>query len=370
MDILQGKCKNGIYCKYNHNIIGKYIRKLEESMNLPIRTQTQKKEESGREKRATEETNTDDRGGRASNALQNKVDMTGIIVRPQLNKRKNSINRELSEHINKEKYDQRTNEEVGYANDDENDHCYFDGRESKMYVRKRGIVGYARRGPNIPATKTTEYTKNKIRSVEHSGSGNKRYYYHNIEQNENQEEKEIAGARSDKACKYLLRGKCRVGKLCRYNHNIMKEYSNKNLKNNDEQKVNKPCWYQKTGICKKGQQCNYNHEICQHNQMSRCKFGEKCHYIHIESATTSYHRQSINRNDANTNNHHTEENTNKNMNDNRIQQNNGNVKFCNMSLNDQYLQQVEMDRMIQKINYLDEKYNGKQGQQNACSKEL
>ena len=58
------------------------------------------------------------------------------------------------------------------------------------------------------------------------------------------------------------------------------------------------------------------------------------------------------------------------MNDNRIQQNNGNVKFCDMSLNDHYLQQVEMDRMIQKINYLDEKYNGKQGQQNECSKEL
>ena len=39
-------------------------------------------------------------------------------------------------------------------------------------------------------------------------------------------------------------------------------------------------------------------------------------------------------------------------------------------LNDQHRQQVEMDRMIQKINYLDEKYNGKQGKQNECSKEL
>ena len=122
--------------------------------------------------------NTDNRGGQAFNALQSNVDMTGIIGRPQLSIRKNPINTELSEHINKEKYERRMN-------------CYFDGRESKMYVRKRGKWGHAGGGPNIPATKTTEYTANKTRSIEHSGSGNKRYHYHNIEQNETREEKRL-----------------------------------------------------------------------------------------------------------------------------------------------------------------------------------
>ena len=147
---------------------------------------------------------------------------------------------------------------------------------------------------------------------------------------------------SKKDCQSMIKGKCKRGIHCKFNHNVIDKYltnlqSNKymqetsplseqninnrnvinenkinhqlnainkintqsnihNMENascqqNEEEvcikskqpiyKINRPCWYQKTGFCKKGNDCEYNHQICRFNQNKKCKYGENCRYIHI-----------------------------------------------------------------------------------------
>jgi hypothetical protein len=118
------------------------------------------------------------------------------------------------------------------------------------------------------------------------------------EEEEEEEEEEESDEPTDYDCVHWMRGYCRRGDECQFDHRVrMKAYNQPECKHNGvcerelegecmfwHGKVDKPCKHWANGECRKGDDCPYNHNpdeegknICHHHgvkghDVSRCKF--------------------------------------------------------------------------------------------------
>ena len=96
------------------------------------------------------------------------------------------------------------------------------------------------------------------------------------------------GHRKKTPCKFFLKGNCKYGKFCRYEHKIVNDHSNqyentrqaKSFKGNNQQNNfrNTQCKFFEN--CQKFPNCGYMHfEVCKFQE--NCTRGERCNYIHL-----------------------------------------------------------------------------------------
>ena len=87
-------------------------------------------------------------------------------------------------------------------------------------------------------------------------------------------------------CPFYLRGMCKLGNFCKFNHTNTKDKT----QTNSEIIMNETCRNYQRGFCKFGEFCKYRHiikeneeknrEICRDYERGWCRFGNLCKYSH------------------------------------------------------------------------------------------